>query len=275
MAPRRGHRGGIMPSPAVTLPDPSQPFINAPFGTSSVPVSLKVPLQTPSSNVNPIQVLNDPKDAFQITSSRITVKGNHGLCFLNSAGSRQSRTGKSRAQICFIFLSHYSTFSLDLKVLTTCRVNLSSCNTWALVVCFPAVFRILEVQKSNYSSVLPPSLSLSLISISMHRFEVWPPSEYHPDLQCSLQDNNRPPKNSVCPEKTCWLLPPHRVKIKFCFHTWLVGGAGLLRWKSFLKCADTHGGMFNLSSIYVPFKFYLCSFCVPLVVHSHETQTWK
>lgn len=46
-------------------------------------MSLKVLVQIPSSNVIPIQVLNDPNDAFQIVSSHITFRGNRGLCFIN------------------------------------------------------------------------------------------------------------------------------------------------------------------------------------------------
>lgn len=73
-------------------------------------VSLKVLVQIPSSNVNLIQILNDPNDAFQIVSSHIIFRGNRGLCFINSTGNRWRKTGKSCTASFFFIVTHYSRF---------------------------------------------------------------------------------------------------------------------------------------------------------------------
>lgn len=85
-------------------------------------VSLKVLVQIPSSNVIPIQVLNDPNDAFQIVSSHITFRGNRGLCFINynwqqtgvGGGGGEGGGKKNWKVICaallFFSAAHYGRF---------------------------------------------------------------------------------------------------------------------------------------------------------------------
>lgn len=79
----------------------------------SLAVSLKVLVQIPPSNVNPFQVLNDPNDAFQIVSSRITFRGNGGLCFINPTGNRWRKNWKVICTASFYFIvKHYCEFCL-------------------------------------------------------------------------------------------------------------------------------------------------------------------
>lgn len=86
---------------------PVPAFYKCPIWQELCPaVSLKVLVQIPPSNVNLIQILNDPNDAFQIVSSHITFRENRGLCFINSTGNRWRKTGKSYARPRFSLRSH-------------------------------------------------------------------------------------------------------------------------------------------------------------------------
>lgn len=162
---------------------PVPAFYKCPIWQELCPaVSLKVLVQIPSSNVNPIQILNDPNDAFQIVSSHITFRGNRGLCFINSTGNRWRKSGKSYAQPRFTFIvTHYSTFcSLISASLSLCHVRRigmelqhnsvhGGFSRYSEARCVKPQL----LQKSNYSWMF------SFISISMQRFEIWPSSQYH------------------------------------------------------------------------------------------------
>lgn len=95
----------------------------------SLAVSLKVLVQTPSSNVSPFQVLNDPNDAFQIVSSRITFGGNGGLCFINSTGNRwRKKTTKLESHMHGLILLYCHTLqsvflSPNPGVVLSCQQN--------------------------------------------------------------------------------------------------------------------------------------------------------
>lgn len=102
---------------------PVPAFYKCPIWQELCPaVSLKVLVQIPSSNVIPIQVLNDPNDAFQIVSSHITFRGNRGLCFINynwqqtgvGGGGGEGGGKKNWKVICaallFFSATHYGRF---------------------------------------------------------------------------------------------------------------------------------------------------------------------
>lgn len=85
LALRCGH--GAFASLRSAAPVPA--FYKCPIWQGPCPaVSLKVLVQIPPSNVNPIQLLNVPNYAFQIVSSHIIFRENRGLCFINSTGGR-------------------------------------------------------------------------------------------------------------------------------------------------------------------------------------------
>lgn len=112
----------------------------------SLAVSLKVLVQTPSSNVSPFQVLNDPNDAFQIVSSRITFGGNGGLCFINSTGNRRrKKTNKLESHMHGLILLYCHTLRSVFvsqsrsRPLLPAKQGGSSCSTSAPAVCFSSL----------------------------------------------------------------------------------------------------------------------------------------
>lgn len=100
LAPRCGH--GAFASLRSAAPVPA--FYKCPIWQEPCPaVSLKVLVQIPPSNVNPVQILNGPNYAFQIVSSHIIFREKRGLCFINSTGGRW-RELKSRMSAASFFL---------------------------------------------------------------------------------------------------------------------------------------------------------------------------
>lgn len=72
-------------------------------------VSLKVLVQIPSSNVNLIQILNDPNYAFQIVSSHIVFRENPRIMFYQLDWQQMEKNWKVVCTASFYFIvTHYS-----------------------------------------------------------------------------------------------------------------------------------------------------------------------
>lgn len=159
-------------------------------------VSLKVLVQIPSSNVNLIQILNDPNYAFQIVSSHIIFRGNRGLCFINSTGNRWRKTGKSCTASFFFIVTHYSRFCSLISASSSLSMHGEkggSCSTSAFMVCFLG-FLLGGVSPRIAAKEQLQLNVLSFISISMQRFEIRPPAGTTPifNLAPQPQADNQP-----------------------------------------------------------------------------------
>jgi len=136
------------------------------------------------------------------------------------------------ASFCFI-VTHYSIFGLFISVSsspTTQGEKGSSCNTSEFRVCFSLalsseVCHPKLLQKSNYSWMSSVSSAFQCKDLRSDPQPLTPWSSAFPG-RIMISHKEWCPSKPLKALKSPIQQPPCRVKIKFCFHSWLVGGAG-------------------------------------------------